>query len=155
MWTQDKRSRSSTQRELSTIEFSLLSCLPILCTSHVKWCTGNQATVKIVEVGSIELKLHTFALEIKICYEHSIHSEIDWVPWDHNVTADLISKLVNFDDRQVTEDVFKDLDGLCGPHTVDCHVLMSRSCVDNHLNSAVSCSSPFRHSIIEHCADTQ
>ena len=36
MWTQDERSRSSTWRELSAIEFSLLSCLPILSSSHIK-----------------------------------------------------------------------------------------------------------------------
>ena len=29
-------------------------------------------------------------------------------------------KLVDFDDWQVTEDVFKELDSLWGPHTVDC-----------------------------------
>ena len=34
--------------------------------------------------------------------------------------ADLISKLVDFDDWQVTEDIFKDLDSLWGPHTVYC-----------------------------------
>ena len=34
--------------------------------------------------------------------------------------ADLISILVDFDDWQVTEDIFKDLDSLWGPHTVYC-----------------------------------
>ena len=56
----------------------------------------------------------------KICYEHSIHLDIEWVPRDCNTRADFISKLVDFDDWQVTEDVFKDLDSLWGPHTVDC-----------------------------------
>ena len=56
----------------------------------------------------------------KICYERSIHLDIEWVPRDHNAKADFISKLVDFNDWQVTEDVFKDLDGLWGPHTVDC-----------------------------------
>ena len=56
MRTQDERSRSSTWKELSAIEFSLLSCMPILRTSHVKWYTDNQATVKIVEVGSMKLE---------------------------------------------------------------------------------------------------
>lgn len=121
MWTQDERSRSSTWRELSAIEFSLLSCLPILSSSHIKWYTDNQATAKIVEVGSMKLELHTIALRIfKICYEHSIHLDIEWVPRDRNTRADFISKLVDFDDWQVTEDVFKDLDSLWGPHTVDC-----------------------------------
>ena len=107
--------------ELSAIVFSLLSCLPSLRTSHVKWYTDNQATIKIVEVGSMKLELYTLSLRIfKICYEHSLHLDIEWVPRDHNARADFISKLVDFDDWQVTEDVFKEFDGLWGPHTVDC-----------------------------------
>ena len=58
MWTQDERSRSSTWIELSAIEsVSHLSCLPILHTSHVKWYTGNQVTVKTVEICSMKLEL--------------------------------------------------------------------------------------------------
>ena len=54
---------------------------PILRMSHVKCYTDNQATAKIVEVGSMKLELHTLALKIfKICYEHSIHLDIEWVP---------------------------------------------------------------------------
>ena len=88
--------------------------------SHVKWYTDNQATAKIVEVGSMKLELHSLALKIiKIYYEHSIHLGMEWVPRDCNTRADFISKLVDFD-WQVTEDVFKDLDSLCGPHPVDC-----------------------------------
>ena len=34
--------------------------------------------------------------------------------------ADFITKLVDFDEWQGIEDVFKDLDSLWGPHTVDC-----------------------------------
>ena len=50
----------------------------------------------------------------------SIHLDIAWVRRDLNTRADFISKLVDFDDWQVTEDVFKGLDGLWGPHTADC-----------------------------------
>ena len=64
MWTQDERGRSSTWRKLSAIEFLLLSCLPILRASHVKWYTENQTTAKIGEVGSMKLELHTLALNI-------------------------------------------------------------------------------------------
>lgn len=89
---QDERGRTSTWRELSAIELSLLSCLPILRASHVKWCTENQTTAKIVEVGSMKLELHTLALNIfKICYENGIHLDIEWVPRDCNTRADLIA----------------------------------------------------------------
>ena len=39
-----------------------------------------------------------------------------------NTRAYFINKLVDFDDWQVTEDVFKDLDSLWVPHTVDCFI---------------------------------
>jgi len=48
------------------------------------------------------------------------HLDIEWVPRDRNARADFISRPVDFDDWQVTEDVFKDLDSLWGSHTVDC-----------------------------------
>ena len=92
MWTQDERGRSSTWRKLSAIEFLLLSCLPILRASHVKWYTENQTTAKIGEVGSMKLELHTLALNIfKLCYENGIHLDIEWVPKDCNTRADLIA----------------------------------------------------------------
>lgn len=79
----------------------------------------------------MKLELHTLALKIfKICYEHSIHLDIEWVPRDRNTRADFISKLVNFDDWQVTEDVFKDLDSLCmgSPYSgLFCHVLQQKN----------------------------
>ena len=56
----------------------------------------------------------------KICYEHSIHLDIEWVPRNCNTRANFLSKLIDFDDRQLTEDVFKDLGSHWGPHTVDC-----------------------------------
>ena len=126
MWTQDERGRSSIWRELSAIEFSLLSRLPILCMSHVRWYTDNQATAKIVGVDSMKFDWHTPALKIfKICYEHSIHLDIEWVPRNCNTRANFLSKLIDFDDRQLTGDVFKDLGSYWGPHTIDCfcHIL--------------------------------
>ena len=91
--------------------------------SHVKWYTDNQATAKIVEVGNMKFEWHTPALRIvKICYEHSTHFDIEWVPRDCNIRADFISKLLDFDDCQVTEDVSKDLSSFWGPYTVDCFV---------------------------------
>ena len=82
----------------------------ILCLSHVKWYTDNQATAEIVAVGSMKFEWHTPALRIvKIRYEHSIHLDIEWVPSDCDTRADFISKLLDFDDCQVTGVVFKDL----------------------------------------------
>ena len=66
---------------------------------------------------------------LKIGYDHSIHLGTDWVLRDLNGRADFISRLVDFDDWQVTTDVFKDLDSLWGPRTVDylCRVLEQKN----------------------------
>ena len=110
MWTQDQRGRSSIWRELSAIEFLLLLRLLILCMAHVRWYSDNQVTAKIVEVGSMRFEWHTPALKVFIIsYEHSIHLDTEWVLRDCNTRANVISKLIDFDDRQVTEDVFQRL----------------------------------------------
>ena len=60
----------------------------------------NQARAKIVEVGIMKFEWHTSALKIlKICYEHSIRLDIEWVPRDWNTRANFNSKLIDFDDR--------------------------------------------------------
>lgn len=121
MWTQDLRGRRSIWRGLSAIEFLLLLRLPILCMAHVRWYSDHRVTAKIIEVGSMRFEWHTPTLKVFIiCYEHSIHLDIEWILRDCNTRANVISKLIDFDDRQVTEDVFKDLGNLWGPPTVDC-----------------------------------
>ena len=51
MWTESKSIQSSTCRELSVVEFSLLSFASVLEGPQVKWLTDRQAAAKIVEVG--------------------------------------------------------------------------------------------------------
>ena len=50
-------SRSSTDRELITILYSLHAFGSLLHNSSIKWFTDNQATAKIVEVGSMKVEL--------------------------------------------------------------------------------------------------
>ena len=52
MWSENERMKSSTWRELYTIEFALRSFCGELKNSRVKWFTDNRAAAKIVEVGS-------------------------------------------------------------------------------------------------------
>ena len=69
------------------------------------------------------MKLDLHRLPIKIfhfCAEHSIRLEVQWIPRTGNEKADYISRLVDFDDWQITHDLFLSLEELWGPHTVDC-----------------------------------
>ena len=70
MWTEFESSQSSTRRELYAIEFFLQAFAPVLKGSHIKWFTDNQATARIVEVGSMKLELHRMARDIfNICIQ--------------------------------------------------------------------------------------
>ena len=44
---------------------------------------------------------------------------MNWIPRDQNSQADFFSKIVDFDDYYVIDDVFFHLEELWGPHSVD------------------------------------
>ena len=92
-WEPPECSQSSTWRELAAID----SFAPILKGSLVKWFTDSQRAA-----------------------EHSIRLEVQWIPRTENEKADYISRLIDFDDWQITHDLFLSLEELWGPHTVDC-----------------------------------
>ena len=107
LWTENESLRSSTWRELSVIEFSLKSFAPVLKGSHVKWYTDSQAAAKVVEVGSMKLDLHRIARSIfSICIQSGIHLEVQWIPRTLNQQADYISRLIDTDDWQITNEFF-------------------------------------------------
>ena len=121
MWTENESFQSSTWRELSVIEFALQSFASVLEGSHVKWFTDSQAAAKIVEVGSIKLGLHKMARRIfDICIRLGIHLDVQRIPRTMNQQADYISRFIDTDDWQLTDDFFLFLDGCWGPHRVDC-----------------------------------
>ena len=88
--------------------------------SHVKWFTDSQVAANIVEVGSIKLGLHKKARRLfDICIRSEIHLEVQWIPRTLNQQADYISRLIDTDAWQITDE-FLSLDGLWGPLSVDC-----------------------------------
>ena len=107
MWSENERVQSSRWRELSVIEFSLQSFASVLKGSHVKWFTDSQAAAKIVEVGSMKLGLHKMARRIfDICIRSGIHLEVQWIPRTSNQQADYVSRLIDTDDWQITEEFY-------------------------------------------------
>ena len=69
----------------------------------------------------MKLNLHRLAIKIfQFCVKHSIRWEVQWIPRTENEKADYISRLIDFDDWQITHDLFVSLEELWGPHTVDC-----------------------------------
>ena len=75
--------------------------------SHVKWFTDSQVAAKIVEVGSMKLGLHKMARRIfDICIRSGIHLEVQWIPRTSNQQADYVSRLIDTDDWQITEEFY-------------------------------------------------
>ena len=66
------------------------------------------------------LGLHKMPRRIfDICIRSGIHLEVKWIPRASKQQADYIIRLIDTDDWQITDE-FLSLDGLWGPHTVDC-----------------------------------
>ena len=121
LWDPSESIRSSTCREFAAIDFSIEFFGPLLEGSLVKWFTDNQAAAKIVEVGSMKLDLHRLAIKIfQSCAKHQIQLDVQWIPRTDNEKADYISRLIDIDDWQITQEFFQLIDNQWGPHTVDC-----------------------------------
>jgi len=69
----------------------------------------------------MKLDLHRVAVKIfQFCAEHNIRMDVQWIPRTENERADYISRLIDFDDWQITQEFFLCLEELWGHHTVDC-----------------------------------
>jgi hypothetical protein len=111
MWDVNERCKSSTWRELAAIEFALRSFADILRCTHVKWYTDNRAVPTIVDVGSMKLELQKIAISIfELCIAQTISIDIQWILCEANVRADFISRLIDPDDWQITDALFKQLE---------------------------------------------
>ena len=121
LWDSSEASKSSTWWELAVIDFAIESFTSVLESSHVKWYTDNQAAAKIVDIGSMKPDLHKLAVKIfAACPRSKIKFEVQWIPRSENEKADFISRLYDVDDWQLTESFCAILEGVWGPHSVDC-----------------------------------
>ena len=55
----------------------------------------------------------------QICLQQGIWLDMEWIPRSKNDIADYISRIVDFDDWQVSTDIFHRIDALWGPYAVD------------------------------------
>ena len=113
--------KSSTWRELKATELVLWSLGGHLEGRECRHRTDNQAAARILEFGSKVPELHDIALDIfLLCRQRNIRLVPEWVPREQNQRADYYSKLVDADDWMLSPQVFKELDKVWGPHTMDC-----------------------------------
>ena len=64
--------------------------------------------------------MHKAAVELdKVCSSKNITLNTDWVPRSDNLHADMLSRCCDSDDWSVQDWIFKTLDVMWGPHTID------------------------------------
>ena len=69
----------------------------------------------------MKLELHRMARRIfDICVQSGIYLDMQWIPCTLNQQADCISRLMDVDDWQTTNDLFLSLIHRWGPYSVDC-----------------------------------
>jgi hypothetical protein len=121
MFTAEEAVTSSCYRELLAIQFGIASFAPLLKGCSVKWLTDSQSAMKIAQVGSMRFDCHKLAIDIfSMCLNAGIQLDIQWIPRTQNAQADYISKLIDFDDWELTQATFQQLEVRFGPHTLDC-----------------------------------
>lgn len=115
-----EQGRSSTWRELEGIRFALISFKESLKNSCIEWKTDNNAASLIVKSGSKKSELHDLAIEIyEITRFNNIDLKVQWIPRKENELADCISKVIDVDDWQLSNDFFDYLNSLWGPFSID------------------------------------
>lgn len=119
-WSSDERKKSSTWRELKAVQLAISSFAHDLKGQQVAWFTDNQNVVSIVSGGSRVVQLQSLALEIfASCATNSISRETKWISRDLNKVADCLSRIIDFDDYALHDDIFRMFDVGWGPHSVD------------------------------------
>ena len=119
-FSEDEILESSTSRELKAILLALRSFRTILSGHKVKWYCDNQGACHIFKKRSMKPDFQDLALDLYIeCFRNRITVDIGWIPRIMNKEADTISKIIDYDDWETTEFLFKVLDRMWGPHTFD------------------------------------
>ena len=91
-----------------------------LSNSRVRWLTDNQNVVRILEMGSRKPDLqHEVVMVFNLMCQYQIHIEPSWIPREENQYADYLSRIIDYDDWRLNSNVFKILDSMFGPHTID------------------------------------
>ena len=107
-------------RELRAVRRVLESLVGKLQNYRVRWFTDNQNVVRIMMTGSRKLLLQREALAIySFAVSNSVHIEPEWIPRSDNQVADFLGRLRDTDDCSIHPEVFRQLDTLWGPHSID------------------------------------
>ena len=115
-----EQQQSSTWRELSAVCKAVETFKSDLQNRTVAWFTDNQGIVSIISIGSNVENLQLLALDLfKICVECNISIDVKWIPREANFDADIISKVIDYDDYSLNDSIYSRLNANWGPFTID------------------------------------
>ena len=87
-----------------------------LQSQTVSWFTDNQNVVSIVNKGSKVSKLNSISLDIFQKYTLNVITiDVNWIPGDLTHVADGISKIIDYHDYKINDDIFAFLNQKWGP----------------------------------------
>jgi hypothetical protein len=108
-------------RELLAVLYSLRSFKKYVKDGIVKIFTDNRNIAIICDKGSTSICLHQIVLDIfSFCFQNHITLQVEWIPRELNQLADTVSRVVDYDDWQVTSEFFQNINYLYGGFTADC-----------------------------------
>jgi hypothetical protein len=120
MWSNNESMKSSIWKELTAVKNMLFSINKFLHNKRIKWFTDNQNVVSIINKGSMKRELQDIAISILCnCLNNNISIDVEWIPRSKNDQAEFISRIVDYDDWGVSDEIFIHLDSLWGPHEID------------------------------------
>ncbi|XP_031561109.1 uncharacterized protein LOC116297091 [Actinia tenebrosa] len=87
---------------------------------NIQWYTDNKNVVSLIHRGSMNPELQAVAEQITdACSVNSISVNPVWVPRQQNQLADYVSKLNDVDDWGISMPIYKWLNNMWGPFTID------------------------------------
>jgi hypothetical protein len=120
MWSNNESMKSSTCKELTAVKNILFSINKLLHNKRIKRFTDIQNVVSIINKGRMKRELQDIAISILCnCLNNNISIYVEWIPRSKNDQADFISRIVDYDDWGVSDEIFIHLDSLWGPHEID------------------------------------
>ena len=81
-----------------------------LSDHSLHWFSDSSNTVCIIKRGSMKPHLHALALKIfDLTKSHDITLSVSWISRNQNKEADLWSRVVDYDDWQISNDTFANI----------------------------------------------
>lgn len=120
LWTGEESMKSSTWKELETVNRCLNTIGESIRGKQVTWYTDSKNVCRILEVGSRKSYLHEIDVTIFEKLQNlQIIFDIQWLPREENIQADLLSRCFDSDDWGIKNSVFQIIDKCWGIHTCD------------------------------------